>query len=376
MAGRTLDTETVEQALIDKGLSQAKLAKSLNVSREAVSKWFLGKSSPRPDKLLDIALLLELDIKDISVLVPDADEPVIVFRKKGNAKITEQFISRAKHMGRMLDQLTEFLPFDKLVAAKKLKHPNCDFDYLERAAILVRNKADVRRDTFIEFPDLVGLFAGLQAVLVPVLWGHQNQHRNALHVYLPKSTTTWVFLNLDTYAFDFLFWMAHELGHVLSPDLKGEEAEDFADAFAGALLFPAKFCEELDVELERKQSNSSRLTTIRSWADKVGISPITIAKRINAYRQECDEPGYEFGNSLFAVSAQLNKQYPTVSEAILGSGEWTAKNYVATTEECFKTPFFEALRGHAADSNPDASFYRTILDIPLSDAKALRAELC
>jgi len=37
---------------------------------------------------------------------------------------------------------------------------------------------------------------------------------------------------------DFKFWMAHELGHCLSPSLTGEDAEDFADGFVGALLFP------------------------------------------------------------------------------------------------------------------------------------------
>ena len=58
MAGRTLKSAAVEEALATKGLSQAKIANSLDVSREAVSKWFKGTSSPRPDKLLDLALLL------------------------------------------------------------------------------------------------------------------------------------------------------------------------------------------------------------------------------------------------------------------------------------------------------------------------------
>lgn len=57
--------------------------------------------------------------------------------------------------------------------------------------------------------------------------------------FLPESDTTWVYLNLDTNVHDLKFWMAHELGHCLSPSLTGTEvAEDFADAFAGALLFP------------------------------------------------------------------------------------------------------------------------------------------
>lgn len=38
--------------------------------------------------------------------------------------------------------------------------------------------------------------------------------------------------------------MAHELGHCMSPGLEGDEAEDFADAFAGCLLYPAELAEQ------------------------------------------------------------------------------------------------------------------------------------
>jgi len=376
MAGRTLQLAAIEEALATQGLSQAKIAKLLDVSREAVSKWFKGTSSPRPDKLLDLALLLERDIDDISAIATDEFEPRIAFRKKGNAKITADFISHAKHIGRVLEPLTDFLPFEQLVTPKTLKNPNLDFEYLERAAILVRKKANVRRNAVIEFPDIVGLFADFQAVLVPTLWGTKQNHKNALHIYLPKSTTTWVFLNLDTYAFDFLFWMSHELGHVLTPELRGEEAEDFADAFAGALLFPAQFCEDLEEELARKRTDSSRLSTICSWADDFGISPITLTKRVNAFRAACDEPPYDFGNSLYAAATNLNKRYLTVAEAIIGEGETSAKDYIKHSEAAFKTPFFDVLRQYAAKEEPDASFYQTVLDISLSDAKALRTELC
>ena len=43
-----------------------------------------------------------------------------------------------------------------------------------------------------------------------------------------------VLINLDTHAHDFKFWMAHELGHAKAPDLRGDDAENFADMFAGA----------------------------------------------------------------------------------------------------------------------------------------------
>ena len=85
MAKRQLNAGAVKQALHEKGLNQSKFAKELGVSREAVSQWLSGKSSPTPAHLLDLALLLQLDIDAISVPVPDADEPVIAFCANGNA---------------------------------------------------------------------------------------------------------------------------------------------------------------------------------------------------------------------------------------------------------------------------------------------------
>ncbi|MCZ3114980.1 hypothetical protein NYZ21_21315, partial [Acinetobacter baumannii] len=71
------------------------------------------------------------------------------------------------------------------------------------------------------------------------LWGEKQLHANALHIALPAERVTFVFVNLDTKLEDFKFWMAHELAHVYTPYMAGkEEGEDFADAFAGALLFP------------------------------------------------------------------------------------------------------------------------------------------
>ena len=95
----------------------------------------------------------------------------------------------------------------------------------------------------IRFEHLIGFFNELQAVIIPVLWGNKENHENALHIYLPASMTTWIYLNLDCRIHDFKFWMAHELGHIHAPTLQSEAGEDFADAFAGALLVPHELAE-------------------------------------------------------------------------------------------------------------------------------------
>ncbi len=111
--------------------------------------------------------------------------------------------------------------------------PPLEYAFVQAAAQEVRQHLDVG-DSKLTFEHLIDFFLQLHAVIVPVLWGEKQQHENALHIYLPKSRTTWVLINLDTHAHDFKFWMAHELGHAKAPDLRGDDAENFADMFAGA----------------------------------------------------------------------------------------------------------------------------------------------
>ena len=105
------------------GLNQAAVARELDVSREAVSKWLKGRSTPRPDKLLRLALLLDLSIDQMVARVPDAADPVVAFRKMGARKTTEAHIARAQKMGRLLEPVVPFLPFDELVVPPVLKEP-------------------------------------------------------------------------------------------------------------------------------------------------------------------------------------------------------------------------------------------------------------
>jgi transcriptional regulator with XRE-family HTH domain len=96
-----LDATKLSAALAASGLSQADLAKQLDVSRTAVSKWFRGESFPRPDKLLKMALTVDLPYEEL--ICEDAGtEPVVAFRKKGSRKTKQKDVDRAKDMGRLI----------------------------------------------------------------------------------------------------------------------------------------------------------------------------------------------------------------------------------------------------------------------------------
>ena len=185
------------------GLSPANISQKLGVSREAVSRWLAGKSLPRPDKLLKLALTLDLKLDELTLTTEDPNEPVIAFRKRGNTKTTETHIARAKDMGRMLSALVPYLPYDLLVQPATLKNPTTDYAYIQQVASKLRADIGVRPDDELSFNHLIKKFNDLQAVIIPVLWGKKVQHENALHIYLPESMTTWVYLNLDVEVHDF-----------------------------------------------------------------------------------------------------------------------------------------------------------------------------
>ena len=80
--------------------------------------------------------------------------------------------------------------------------------------------------------------------------------------------------------------MAHELGHVLSPSLRGETAEDFADTFAQSLLFSEEQAESAYTVLMRYRSKKGRLNKIVEISEELTISPITVYKGINNFAFE------------------------------------------------------------------------------------------
>ena len=68
--------------------------------------------------------------------------------------------------------------------------------------------------------------------------------------------------------------MAHELGHCLSPSLEGDDAEDFADAFAASLLYPHELAEQAYEVLVKKPSTAAKINTLKQMAELQVISQI------------------------------------------------------------------------------------------------------
>jgi transcriptional regulator with XRE-family HTH domain len=372
---KTLRTEAIKQAMEKAGLSQTALAKKLDVTKEAVSKWLSGSKFPRPDKLLKLGLELSLSLNELTEKKLDKFEPKIAFRKKGNAKTTEKHINKAIEMGYLLESLVSYLPYDKYVQPSALKNPNIDYDYIQGVVSKVRKDIGLKEEAVVDFIHLIKRFNELQSVIVPVMWGKKDRHENALHIYLPRSMTTWVYINLDTEIHDFKFWMAHELGHVYSPELTGTEAEDFADDFAGALLFPKVLAEKTYHALTAINSNKSRINIIRDYAERNTISMISVLYEVNKFATGNKLKKIDLGNDLFKANTNLHKGYKTVRESLFSDELPSASEYIEVSKTIFDTPFFDALKSHLVENGKSAGYVQCILDTPLLDAKELYAEL-
>jgi transcriptional regulator with XRE-family HTH domain len=374
---KTLNRSALQDALIKAGLNQSGLAEKLKVSREAVSKWLAGESFPQPDKLLRMGILLGLAFEQLVTLAPATAVPVVSFRRKARRKTKGEHLDNARETGELLKRLVKYLPKQELTRPPTLKEPTTNYAYVQQVATHVRKEMGLEKKEVIEFGDLIGKFNQLHAVIVPALWGEQQHHGNALNIYLPDSQTTWVFLNLDSNEVDFKFWIAHELGHSLAPELVNDAGEDFADSFAQALVFPEPHAAKLREELQGFSGIGSKIERIRKEAGRHVISPYTIRLAVEAYEEAEGVPKTDLGEAGKFMGAVVNfvKGYKTISHVLFKQLPPEPKAYVAAARSAFGSPFFEALRGFCKHEQGAEPFIHRVLGVSLADAKGLAGEL-
>ena len=372
---KRLNIKSAQDAMEQAGLNQTAVAESLDVTKEAVSQWLNAKSFPRPNKLLKLAKLLQLSFEEL-VINDEPNAPLIAFRKKAGTKTKDHHIEKAQEIGRFLRHLVPYLPFQTLEMPPVLKSPNRDYEYLRQVTSKVRADINLGEIETVDFVHLIRRFTELQAVVVPALWGTKQRHENAIHIHLPDSQTTWVYLNLDTNIHDFKFWMAHELGHCLSPSLSGDDAEDFADDFAGALLFPSALAEKAYTELNQQRTSAAKIQKVIELADDQTISPYTVLGQTNKYAAYKGLPEIELSKAFFGAVTNFNKRFHNLSDALLGDiQKLDARNFINKTENAFETPFFELLRKYLKEQNKGPGYVQVVMDMPLLDARSIHSEL-
>lgn len=370
---KVINKEILQKALEKRGWTQANLAKNVDVSSQSVTNWMRGEGFPRPETLLKLATTLRLGFDDL-VLSDDKDIPVVAFRKKGNAKTTNAHIQKATEIGFLLKPLVPYLP--ELQALRTLiTSPSTNYEKLQIAASQTRSRIGIGGHAVLRYEQIISEFAANGAILVPVLWGDKGSHENAMHIHLPAEDVTFIFVNLDTKVEDFKFWMAHELAHVFTPDLAGSiEGEDYADAFAGALLFP-KACAELAYSDASGKSNArEEVKALIKHARKHSISLNTVFQRVKEYAAYSGLPQLRVDDKAIHM-VRNNITGPLVADAIFERLPPSAKHYIANAENKFETSFFTAMSRLIQEKGVGSGYLQQVLDLPITDALELYQEL-
>lgn len=370
---KVIHSEKLKQALQARGWTQKDLATELEVTAQAVTNWMKGADFPRPDKLLKLATTLNLGFADL-VLSSAKDQPVIAFRRKGGAKTKDAHILKAIAMGSLLKPLVQFLPELRSLRTQILS-PTTQYDALQAVASEVRTRIGLGGQAVLSYQHLIGEFEANGAVIVPVLWGEKQNHKNALHILLPREKVTFIFLNLDTRLEDFKFWMAHELAHVYTPDLAGtEEGEDFADALAGALLFPKSLAAVAYPQAARQSGVAGEIKELQRHASAHSISLFSVFCEINRYAKAQGLPPLRSKDT--DIHAVRNKQRgKLVSESLFAPAPPEPPAYVAAAHNVFRSAFFPALQRMIKSKGTGPGYVQQIMDIPMQDAAALHEEL-
>ncbi len=370
---KVLHSESIRAALASKGWDQKKLAEAVGVSGQAVTNWMKGQDFPRPATLLKLATALSLSF-DKLVLTDESNQPVIAFRKKGGAKTTEEHVLRARAMGTMLKPLVQYLPARQSLRTQ-ISDTSLAYEHLQATVAAVRSKLGIGQGAVLSYLNLIKQFVENDAVIVPVMWGEKKRHENALHILLPAERVTFIYLNLDTHLEDFKFWMAHELAHVYTPDLAGkEEGEDFADAFAGALLFPQELAHQAYVSASSKRSASGVISALHAYAKEHGISLFSVFAEVGKYAMAKGlAPLKASDKDIHAVRSTVRGEL--VSGILFKPIPPDPKTYIAAADGIFQSLFFTALQAMLRDRSTGPGYVQQILSVGLPDAQAIFEEL-
>jgi len=369
---RSLSRSKVKASLEVLGWTQSKLAENVGVTPQAVTNWMSGSDFPRPDKLLKLATILKLAFNDL--VEAQSDQPIVAFKKKGGAKTTEIHRQKAVAMGIMLRPLVPYLPHVKSLRTV-ISTPSTEYDALQSAVEEVRSKLCIGKDSSLCYEDIITEFGRNDAVIIPVMWGQKDRHENALHILLPADQVTFIYLNLDTYIEDFKFWMCHELAHVYTPELAGkDEGENFADAFAGALLFPRDQASKAHAEATAMTTQQGEMAVLLRYAEENEISLFTVYCQIRNYALALGlAPLRTTDQSLHAVRTM--KRGNLVSEILFDEVPPLPNAFIACADTAFQSHFFTALQQMLRDKETGVGYLQQVLDISIQDASALHAEL-
>jgi hypothetical protein len=169
--------------------------------------------------------------------------------------------------------------------------------------------------------------------------------------------------------------MAHELAHVYTPSMAGrDEGEDYADAFAGALLFPGTSAKEAYNRVLKQRSEKGVIRVLHDFSDRHLISINTVFQQVTTYARANELAPLNIDER--NIHAIRNRHAgELVSQALFEPMPPAPDCYIADCENIFQSDFFHALKRMMLDRETSPSYIQQILDCSVHDARALYEEL-
>ncbi|MBE1426746.1 hypothetical protein H4684_003420 [Desulfomicrobium macestii] len=380
---KRLNIELIKKVMDSLGLNNSQVSERLAVSRTIVGEWLAEKKFPRPDKLVRLGMLLKLPHTDL--VVDDAPLAAVVnFRKKSRRALTDTHFADALKKAMLLDLIADYLPEGSLEVPPVLKNPSMEYAYIQKAVALVRGLVGKSLTDVINYSDLVEIIHTYDVVPVPVFWGVTSCRDNdahGLHIESPRSKKEWIYINLDSYLLDFKFWVAHEIGHIITKCSCDEVfSENFAELFAQSFLFPEEMAAKTYTKLVGLNANQLVVEMI-ALAETLFISPYTIYKSVNSYAVENGLAQLEKLNSSYVVIKKYVENKSTLIEKLRNDSVHSfarkydeflsPEEYVYLAETYFKTPIFDSLKKFLGETSKGDGFLQSLFDIQAVEAKEL-----
>ena len=352
------------------GLNQSNLADSLGISRESVSQWLKNAKMPRPAYLLKLATILQMSFSEIVLKEEDAIGS-FAYRTHKKVKTDEYRAENATIVMEYLHEIFKDAEPSSLLSIPNLKEPSNQYAYIQKAVASFRKILNLTQDQIVTPKHILNYMQSFPIVFIPVLWGEKGDQ--ALVIHLQKLQVFCLYLNVETKVYDFTFWLLHELAHILTPGLVKEEAELFADSFAGALLFPEPCVQALFERISPISNVGIKITMILEEAKMRSVAPICIFKEINGFLTKNGMPVLDF--DIYGASTNYLRSVPLLSDVLFEAKRPPAQKYIEVTSEYFGSDFWDALSTWVIENNKTSSAVQTVLNIPLSDAKEVWAYL-
>jgi hypothetical protein len=158
-------------------------------------------------------------------------------------------------------------------------------------------------------------------------------------------------------------------------DLAGkDEGEDFADALAGALLFPKSVAETAYPQTIKQSTASGEIRELQRYAKTHSISLFSVFCEINRYAKVHGLPALRCKDT--DIHAIRNSQRgKLVSEILFEPTPPEPSAYIAASQSVFRSAFFPALQRMIKSKGTGAGYVQQIMDIPMQDAVTLHGEL-